>query len=89
MCYIDILRMGNPTHAGLGMYGDSEDSDSGDDIPDDSSPPRANGADSDQELRVSFFKYIRYIYIYIYIYVYLAKKKGGGGKKEEKTYRKN
>lgn len=50
---IDILRTGNPTHAGLGMYGDSEDSDSGDDTTGNNTPSRANGADSDEELRVS------------------------------------
>jgi hypothetical protein len=45
---IDILRIRNLIHAGLGMYGDSDDSDSGDD----STPSRINGADSDEELRV-------------------------------------
>jgi hypothetical protein len=49
---IDILRIRNLTHAGLGMYGDSEDSDSGDDATGNNSPSRINGADSDEELRV-------------------------------------
>lgn len=47
----DILRIWNTAHAGLGMYGDSEDSDSGDEAAGNSSS-QANGADSDEELRV-------------------------------------
>jgi hypothetical protein len=34
------------------MYGDSEDSDSSDDATGNTTPSRANGADSDEELRV-------------------------------------
>jgi hypothetical protein len=34
------------------MYGDSEDSDSSDDATGNTTPLRANGADSDEELRV-------------------------------------
>lgn len=47
----DILRIWNTAHAGLGMYGDSEDSDSGDEAAANISS-QANGADSDEELRV-------------------------------------
>jgi len=47
----DILRIWNTAHAGLGMYGDSEDSDSGDEAAGNNSS-QANGADSDEELRV-------------------------------------
>jgi hypothetical protein len=39
------------------MYGDSEDSDSGDDAVGSNTPSQINGADSDEELKVSGCKY--------------------------------
>jgi hypothetical protein len=39
------------------MYGDSEDSDSGDDAVGSNAPSQINGADSDEELRVRGCKY--------------------------------